>query len=74
VCYSILFTVPKIHTPKDSKRSLNFYSQDNIELEGNLNSSSDLNDVLPLSQTSVVSLNLDDNTKNEVSNSMTSCT
>lgn len=71
IYYSIFFTAPKIHTPKDSKRSLNFYSQDNIESENNLNSSSELNDVLPLSQTSVVSFNLDENTENEVSNSMT---
>lgn len=66
-----LLTVPKVHTPKDSKRSLNFCSQENIETEGNLNSSSELNDVLPLSQTSVVSFNLDDVNENEVSNSMT---
>lgn len=63
----LLFTVPKICSPKDSKRSLNFFSQENIESDGNLNSSSELNGVLPLSQTSVVSFNLDDKNENEVS-------
>lgn len=60
----LLFTVPKTKTLKDSKRTLQFSSQENIESKVNLNSSSELNGVLPLSQTSVVSFNLDD--ENEV--------
>lgn len=59
-----MFTVPKTKTLKDSKRTLQFSSQENIESKVNLNSSSELNGVLPLSQTSVVSFNLDD--ENEV--------
>lgn len=58
--------MPKICSPKDSKRSLNFCSQENIESEENLNSSNELNGVFPLSQTSVVSFNLDDNNESEV--------
>jgi len=61
-----LFTATKINTPKDSKRSLNFFSQENIEPVVNLNSSSELNGVFPLSQTSVVSFNLDDINENKV--------
>lgn len=66
--YYFIVLVPKICTPKDSKRSLNFYSEEKIESEGNLNLSSELNGVFPLSQTSVVSFNLDDNNENEVCN------
>lgn len=61
----LLLIVSKIYSPKDSKRSLNFFSQEDIESE-NHNLSNDLNGVLPLSQTSVVSFNLDDNDENQV--------
>lgn len=61
-----MFTVPKICSPKDSKRSLNFFSQENVEAQGNMNLSSELNGVFPLSQSSVVSFNLDDNNENVV--------
>ncbi|KAL4090783.1 hypothetical protein QTP88_025559 [Uroleucon formosanum] len=59
----------KICSPKDSRRSLKFSSRfssnEKIESEGNLNLSSELNGVFPLSQTSVVSFNLNDNNENE---------
>lgn len=61
-----MLAVSKIYSPKDSKRSLNFFSQENNESERNHNLSSELNGVLPLSQTSVVSFNLDDNDENQV--------
>jgi len=61
-----VLTAPKINTPKDSKRSLNFFPEENIEPKENLNLSSELNGVFPLSQTSVGSLNLDNGHRNEV--------
>lgn len=66
IYYLLLFTVPNICTHKDSKRSLNFCTQENKQSEENLNSSTELNGIVPLSQTSVVSFNLDDNIENEV--------
>jgi len=43
-----------------------FSSNEKVEYEGNFNLSSELNGVFPLSQTSVISYNLDDNNENEV--------
>jgi len=65
-CLFLLFIAVKICSPKDSRRSLKFSSNDKIESEGNFNLSSELNGVFPLSQTSVVSFNLDDNNEDEV--------
>lgn len=65
----LLLTAPKCITPKDSKRSLNFFSQESSVLEDNFNLSSELNGVFPLSQpsqTSEVSFNLGDNNETEV--------
>lgn len=62
----LLFIAVKICSPKDSRRSLKFSSNEKIESERNFNLSSELNGVFPLSQTSVVSFNLDDNNENEV--------
>ncbi|XP_026823474.1 chromosome transmission fidelity protein 18 homolog [Rhopalosiphum maidis] len=59
----------KICSPKDTRRSLKFSSNENVESEGNINLSSELNGVFPLSQTSVVSFNLDDSDKNEADQS-----
>ncbi|XP_060851143.1 chromosome transmission fidelity protein 18 homolog [Rhopalosiphum padi] len=59
----------KICSPKDTRRSLKFSSTEKVESEGNLNLSSELNGVFPLSQTSVVSFNLDDSDKNEAEQS-----
>ncbi|XP_015371775.1 PREDICTED: chromosome transmission fidelity protein 18 homolog [Diuraphis noxia] len=56
----------KICSPKDTRRSLKFSSNERVEYEGNFNLSSELNGVFPLSQTSVVSCNLDGNNENEV--------
>lgn len=68
--FCLLFIAVKICSPKDSRRSLKFSSRfssnEKIESEGNLNLSSELNGVFPLSQTSVVSFNLNDNNENEV--------
>lgn len=65
----LLAAAPKCITPKDSKRSLNFLSQESTVLEDNFNLSSELNGVFPLSQqsqTSEVSFHLDDNNETEV--------
>lgn len=62
----IIVIAPKIHTPKNSRRSLNYFPEENIEFEENVNLSSEFNGVFPLSQTSVVSFNLDNNKENEV--------
>uniref|UniRef100_A0A2S2NZK5 Chromosome transmission fidelity protein 18 n=1 Tax=Schizaphis graminum TaxID=13262 RepID=A0A2S2NZK5_SCHGA len=59
----------KICSPKDTRRSLKFSSNEKVESEGNFNLSSELNGVFPLSQTSVVSFNLDDSDKNEAEQS-----
>ncbi|XP_050424390.1 chromosome transmission fidelity protein 18 homolog [Adelges cooleyi] len=58
--------VPKRHSPKESKRSLNFRTENSIsETTEKLNFSSDLNGVFPLSQSSVVSFGLDENNEND---------
>jgi len=62
----LLFIAVKICSPKDTRRSLKFSSKEKVEYEENFNLSSELNGVFPLSQTSVVSFNLDDNNENEV--------
>ncbi|XP_025199726.1 chromosome transmission fidelity protein 18 homolog [Melanaphis sacchari] len=59
----------KICSPKDTRRSLKFSSNDVADSEGNLNLSSELNGVFPLSQTSMVSFNLDDSNKNKAQQS-----
>lgn len=65
--FLILFTAPKIFTPKDSKRSLKFSPKETSKSESYFNLSSESNgDVFPLSQTSVVSFNLDDDLNKEV--------
>lgn len=55
----------KICSPKDTRRSLKFSSNEKVESERNINLSSELNGVFPLSQTSVVSFNLDDSNSDE---------
>ncbi|KAF0755680.1 chromosome transmission fidelity protein 18 [Aphis craccivora] len=59
----------KICSPKDTRRSLKFSSNEKVESERNFNLSSELNGVFPLSQTSVVSFNLDDSNSDEVQQS-----